>query len=196
MAGQVLCIDSGIQHPLPLNAETQQQPPLPGHRRPAAQPLCYQGSGVCPLLFPESQESAPNHLLSQPQECGFSASSFLRPHRLSRQPSPPPRPRSQGSTAHSWWMFPRRPGWVGEHFLGPESANTQGSLKVTVPGRSKLLSLYLFPKGLLASCLPLLSSPREVVHPCILTEPPLSPPSMAESEHPRTKHQFFPSLAL
>lgn len=43
-------------------------------------------------------------------------------------------------------------GW-GEHFLGPESANTQGSLKVMVPGRSQPAPLYPLPRGLMASCL-------------------------------------------
>lgn len=132
----------------PPPSDTEVQPGQPSslrHRGPTGQPssLRYRGSGepsslrhrglARAALFPQTQGSR-TALLSQT--------------RGSSQGSPPPsdtgvqaQPSSlrlmrQGSTVHSWRMFPQRLSRTGEYFLGPESANTQGSLKVTVLGRS------------------------------------------------------------
>lgn len=117
-----------IQHSAPSDPGNQPQPPpLPGSSRLLAPPFI--------RTRKESEISASSSL--NPRSPQPPASPLSNPGLWVFNPPPPAGPRSQGSRVHSWWMFPRKLSGVGEHFLGPESANTQGSLKVTVRGRSQ-----------------------------------------------------------
>ena len=122
---------------LPQTQESVQpkQPSSLRHRGPARAALLPQTQGSRTALLPQTHRSSqgsppPSDTRVQPgqppppSDTGVQAQ--LSSLRLMRQ----------GSTVHSWWMFPQRLSRTGEYFLGPESANTQGSLKVTVLGRS------------------------------------------------------------
>jgi hypothetical protein len=146
---------SSLRHRGPARAALL--PQTQGSSRAAPSSLRHRGPAKAALL-PQIQVSSRAALLPQTQ--GSRTALLPQTHRSSQgspppsdtrvQPGQPPPPSDtgvqaqlsslrlmrQGSTVHSWWMFPQRLSRTGEYFLGPESANTQGSLKVTVLGRS------------------------------------------------------------